>query len=217
MTMCRLLAVASSSPVDAGRHLDAFRRLCRESREYQGHGWGCAVWRDGRWERYRTVRPVWEDDYLPEGEVRAFVAHARSAFRNEGIEEENNMPFLRGSRAFVFNGEMRGVRLGLRGRTGADKLFALLGAMDRGDAAEAINRTTAVIVRRSARIRACNFILAEPGRFHLHALFDGEADYFTMAQRRTDGELVICSEPYPGDEGPWEPLPSGTRRAIAWS
>ncbi len=214
--MCRLLAVVSEEPMDVDRHLEAFRRLCRGSREYQGHGWGCAIWREGRWERYRTVRPVWEDDYSPGGEVRVLVAHARSAFRDEEIGEEYNMPFLRDDWAYVFNGELRGVRLRSPGRTGAEGIFALLCAF-RGDGTEAsIARTVALLRARARRIRACNFILAEPGRFHVHVLADGEADYYTMACQESRGERVICSEPYPGDREPWTPLPSGTRRSFPW-
>src|SRR5512140_1295283 len=121
--MCRLLAVTSKNPVDVRRHLDAFAQVCASSREFQGHGWGFAVYRNGGWERYRSLMPVWEDPHRPDGEVRTFVAHARSAFRDEGIEVGNNMPFLRGDRAFIFNGELRGVRLGVEGRTGAEKVF----------------------------------------------------------------------------------------------
>ena len=79
-----------------------------------------------RWERYRTTTPVWEDDLTRFGAQHQFVAHARSAFRNEGIEEANNMPFVDAERAFVFNGELRGVRSTEPGRIGAEKLFNLL-------------------------------------------------------------------------------------------
>ena len=44
-------------------------------------------------------------------------------FRNEGIAVENNMPFLSGRHGFVFNGELRGVRIAATGRIGAEKLF----------------------------------------------------------------------------------------------
>jgi len=216
VTVCRLLAVSSATPMDARRYLDAFARLCRESREYQGHGWGCAVWREGRWDAYATLRPVWEDDFEPAGEVRALLAHARSAFRDEGIAVENNMPFVSGGRAFAFNGELRGVRLAMEGRTGAEKLFRYINLRDDVDLDGSIARAMEVVRRRTARIRACNFILAEPGRFHVHSLFDGEEDYFTLSCRESAGELAICSQPFPGEDGRWSPLPNGCQRAFPW-
>lgn len=215
MTVCRLLAVTSDRPLDVDRHLGAFARLCRESREYQGHGWGCAVWRDGAWERYRSLTPIWEDAFRPGGEVRTLVAHARSAFRDEGIEVENNMPFLEGNRAFIFNGELSGVRLSVEGRTGAEKIFNLVGRMDRGDLAEAVRQGVDVLRKRSARIRACNFILAEPGRFHVHSLFDEEEDYFTVYRRTEGGETVLCSGRYPDESVGWVPLANGSHEVVA--
>jgi glutamine amidotransferase len=149
--------------------------------------------------------------------VRTLVAHARSAFRDEGIELENNMPFLRGDRAFIFNGELSGVRLGVEGRTGAEKIFSLIGQMDRGDLSGAISRTLSVLERRSARIRACNFVVAEPGRFHVHSLFDGEAAYFTLFKRTWDGETILCSGMYPTDQGEWVPVANGSQEAVPCS
>lgn len=202
--------------MDASAHLDAFARLCKGSREYQGHGWGCAVWRGERWDRYRTVRPIWEDGFRPEGDVRVLLAHARSAFRDEGIEEESTMPFVSGGRAFAFNGELRGVRLAMDGRTGAEKLFHYIGRVDAPDTAGSIKKAMAVVRRRTARIRASNFILAEPGRFHVYSLFDGEADYFTLHRRRTAAECVVCSEPYAGEAPAWEPIPNDSQEVVPW-
>jgi glutamine amidotransferase len=214
--MCRLLAVTSARPVDVSRHLDAFTRVCRDSREYQGHGWGCGVWRGGGWEMYRTTRPIWEDGFRPAGEVRTFVAHARSAFREEEIALESNMPFVRGDRAFIFNGELRGVRLAMEGRTGAEKLFRYIDRRGPGTLSGSVERAMSVVRKRTARIRACNFILAEPGRFHLHSLFEGESDYFTLWLRRSEHDLVIGSQPYPEESG-WEAIPNDCRRSYPWS
>lgn len=91
-----------------GEHLAAFTRVARNSREYQGHGWGCAWLEDGRWRLYHDIRPIWEDDWRPPGRTTLLLAHARSAFRDEGIRVENNMPFHDGERVFIFNGELHG-------------------------------------------------------------------------------------------------------------
>jgi glutamine amidotransferase len=145
------------------------------------------------------------------------VAHARSAFRDEGIEVENNMPFVHGNRAFIFNGELAGVRLAVEGRTGAEKIFNLIGQMDRGELSESISKGVSVLKRRSVRIRACNFILAEPGRFHVHSLFDGEAAYFTLFKRTWQGETVLSSGMYPVDHGEWVPIANASQEAVPCS
>ena len=69
------------------------------------------------------MRPIWEDDWRPPGRTTLLLAHARSAFRDEGIRVENNMPFHDGERGFIFNGELRGVRIRERGRIGAEKVY----------------------------------------------------------------------------------------------
>ena len=40
--MCRLLCVRSDEAFEMEGHLAAFAAIARNSREYQGHGWGCA-------------------------------------------------------------------------------------------------------------------------------------------------------------------------------
>ncbi len=127
--MCRILGLQADEPVDAVPWIEAFGSRCRDSEEFHGHGWGMSWQEHGRWRRYRSIRPIWEDTVdLPA--TRLVLVHARSAFRNEGIVVENNMPFLsgelesprgdrHGARAFAFNGELRGVRLTVPGVTGA--------------------------------------------------------------------------------------------------
>lgn len=215
MTVCRLLAVIAEREVEVRPHLEAFAELCLRSREYQGHGWGYATLQGGRWQRRRALGPIWEAR-LPQGErARVLVAHARSAFRDEGTDDvENNMPFLGGPLAFAFNGELRGVRLAVGGRTGAERVFNLVRGQGRESLAEGVARAVALLRRRSRRVRACNFLLAEPGALHLHTLFDAEEEYFTMHTRRSGGETVVCSEPYPGEGAGWTPLPNGVQRVF---
>lgn len=210
--MCRLLAIRSPVPIDVEHHLGTFSELCRVSPQYQGHGWGCSVWRGDRWETYTTVRPIWQDDFRPKVDGHVLLVHARSAFRDQDIVVENNMPFARGPRAFLFNGELHGVNLAVPGRTGAHKIFQLLSNLGDKPIEESVQTCVNVIKRRSAHIRACNFILAEGNDLCVHSLFDGEEDYFTMHWKETGGELVISSVRYPGEEDRWSPLPNGAVR-----
>lgn len=206
--MCRLLAVRAREPLALADLLGPFAAMSRASREYQGDGWGCAWWAGSSWERYRTVRPIWEDDLSRFGSHRLFVAHARSAFRNEGIEEANNMPFIAGEDAFVFNGELRGVRIAEEGRIGAEKLFSLFRRMAPATPAE-WERAAAVVASRTRYVRAMNFVYAKPDAFTAVSVFNEDPEYFTMHARRDDRADMVSSEPLEGLDG-WTPIAQGS-------
>lgn len=210
--MCRILAIRARDPIDTAPLLERFAALARNSREYQGDGWGCAWWTGERWERHRTVTPIWEDDLARFGAHRCFVAHARSAFRNEGIEEQNNMPFMTGDAAFVFNGELRGVRMTEAGRIGAEKLFNYLQRVaPRGR--EAWRRAVDIVEARTRYVRAMNFVYARPGSFVVSSRFNEDPEYFTMAIRRDRASVIVCSEPLAGMDA-WAPVPSGSLEIV---
>jgi predicted glutamine amidotransferase len=215
--MCRLLAVVSRDPIDVKHHLDAFTEVCITSPEYQGHGWGCAVLRGNSWEQYRSVDPIWSDRFRPSGQIHLLLAHARSAFRNEDIVVDNNMPFMNDDQAFIFNGELHGVRLSVEGRTGAHRLFRFLRNGHLPDKREAVRRGMRILRSRTAHIRACNFILADPGRIIVHSLFNDDPDYFTMYQRRTPDDLVVCSSRYLDQTAGWTALPNDSLEEFSCS
>ena len=131
--MCRLLCVRRKNGFAMRPHLEALAAIARNCQEYQGHGWGCAWLDDTTWRLHHNIRPIWEDDLARFGQTTLMLAHARSAFRDEGIAVENNMPFFDGERVFIFNGELRGVRLKATGRIGAEKVFNFITRFDRGD------------------------------------------------------------------------------------
>ena len=225
-------------------HLAALARIARDSKEYQGHGWGCAWldWEDrpdrgvahargsdrdadgpnlgdavvgdrpARWRFHHDIAPIWEDAARPAGRTTLLVAHARSAFRDEGIQVENNMPFTDGERVFAFNGELRGVRIRERGRIGAEKVFNFVKRFDRGDFTVALERGLDAIQRRTRRMRAMNVVVADrAGRVHVASRFHEDPGYFQMRTALVDGARVLCSEPYPGTavRGRWTPVMNG--------
>ena len=213
--MCRLLAITANRPIDAAVHLRAFADLARRSREYQGHGWGCA-WREGdAWRTYHSIRPIWEDDVERAGRVKVLVAHARSAFRDEGIDVENNMPFVAGELAFVFNGELRGVRIAEQGRIGAEKLFRFLARQGAASSEAGMRSAVRLVSQRTRYIRAMNVVIAGGGRFVACSVFNEDEEYFTLRRRREEGVDVICSETYGEREG-WVPLANGAVQEIRW-
>lgn len=215
--MCRLLLVRGDAPFDPVPHLRHLAAIARDSREYQGHGWGCAWRTDGAWQLYHDIRPVWEDPGLGERahfpRTRALVAHARSAFRDEGIVVENNMPFTDGPRVFAFNGELRGVRIKEEGRIGAEKIFNYVKRFDRGDLAQAVVRGTEVIERRSRYVRAMNIIVADRSQAVASCHYGEDPEYFQLRRASVDGLDIVCSETYPGHAG-WARMDNGETVAL---
>jgi glutamine amidotransferase len=203
--MCRFLAVHDKRPFTIGDPLRQLAGISRNSSEYQGDGWGCAWLEGGRWQRYRNLRPIWDDPLDRFGSTTFLLAHARSAFRNDGLEVENNMPFLSDGTVFVFNGELRGVRIQAPGRIGADKLFHFLlrfgGELDPGS----IRKSVEVVKKRSRYVRALNFILARHNTFVVHSCFNETPEYFTLYKKLEGTRVSVCSEAYPDETG-WTPL-----------
>ncbi len=214
--MCRILCVRGVEPFDIAPHLAAFAQLARESREYQGDGWGCA-WIDADgWRLHRDISPVWEDASAPTGRTTLLLAHARSAYRGEGIRVENNMPFFDGQRAFIFNGELHGVRIKERGRIGAEKVFNFVKRFADGDMGLALERGLDAIEKRTRYVRAMNLVVADAaGEVHFATRFSEDPDYFRMHVSRGDGVRILCSTPYPDSHSEsdggrtWTPVANG--------
>jgi glutamine amidotransferase len=212
--MCRLLAVKDSQPFAITKMLRDFAEVARASREYQGHGWGCAWWDHGAWRVHRSIVPIWEDRLDTFPTTRVLVAHARSAFRNEGIAVENNMPFVEGDTAFVFNGELRGVRIAEAGRIGAEKLFRFLLRLGATRGPDEARRGVAVVTGRTRYVRAMNYVMARGPTFLVCSRFNEDPGYFTMHVRQTPTGLMVSSDPLPGESG-WEPFPEGAVEEFA--
>jgi glutamine amidotransferase len=211
--MCRILYARAEAPFPIAELLRPFAELARTSREYQGHGWGCA-WRekDG-WRQYHDIRPIWEDEPENLGSTRLLLVHARSAFRDEGIRVENNMPFSDGRSVFIFNGELRGVRVRSEGRIGAEKIYNYIRRFDRGDLCAAASRAAGIIRKRSAYVRAMNFILSDGEQSCLSTAYSEDPGYFQMHQKLEPGRHLVCSEPFAADPG-WSPVANHTTLSL---
>jgi len=207
--MCRFLVLRSAEGFDPSPIVDSFRERCRRSSEFQGHGFGMALRTSGRWERHRSLTPIWEESPPLPRKVEVLVVHARSAFRNEGIEVRNNMPFYRDDLCFVFNGELRGVRLRAPGRIGAEKIFHVI--LEQGAGLPGALAATDRLVRsRSRYVRAMNVALTDGSAIYAHCRFAERPDYFTLHYRT--GELSgVSSEPL--DES-FRPMANGETRVL---
>jgi len=209
--MCRLLTIRSKTPFAIGPHLEKFAHIAQNSREYQGHGWGCA-YQDlaGHWQFYRNINPVWQDDLSRFDETTLLVAHARSAFEDRDIVVENNMPFFDGRTVYIFNGELRGVKIREEGRIGAEKIFNYIRRFDKGDTLQALSRAVGIIKNRTRHIRGMNIIMVNEKGIFVSSYFTEDESYFTMSSREEDG-LIICSDPYPSENN-WQNIANDSVR-----
>lgn len=211
--MCRLLYIKSINPFEISDPLYKFARIAKNSKEYQGHGWGLAFLNSEEWQFYKNITPIWEDNLNQFGETKLMLAHARSAFRDRDISLQNNMPFYDDHHVFIFNGELHGVRIKIPGRIGAEKIFNFIKRFDRGDLRQAIERGLSLIVERSNYVRAINFIIADKDIAYVVSQFNEDKDYFTMYYKETQQEVVICSEKYDNDPD-WISLGNKTLRTF---
>lgn len=209
--MCRFIAMAGER-FDPNERLAAFARLCEQSKEYQGHGWGCAWLENGSWREHHSITPIWDDELPSVPATSRFVAHARSAFRNEGITVENTMPFSDGNQMFVFNGELRGVRIRSEGRIGAEKIFRYATRFSSNTLAS-VRQAVPIIEKRSEYVRAMNFAIADTEGIIIVSHYNEDPDYFTLHRKSDEDATIVSSMPL--DERGWTPIPNKTIEVIA--
>lgn len=211
--MCRLLCVKSENEFKIKEYLENFALIAKNSKEYQGHGWGLAYLDSNEnWQHYKNIKPVWEDDFSQFPKTTFLLAHARSAFEDRDIFVENNMPFYDDKYVFIFNGELRGVRIKEEGRIGAEKIFNFIKRFDKGDMQEALGKAVSLIKKRSAGIRALNIIIASKKNIFMNAFYSSDPGYFAMHKKEDGGKLILCSQEFLGDTG-WHEIPNNTIRA----
>jgi glutamine amidotransferase len=206
--MCRLLCVRSDRPFAIALYLRPFAEVARNSREYQGHGWGFAAARNGAWRFYHNLRSIWEDHDNMAGTATLLLAHARSAFQNTGLTVLNNMPFRHDPYVYIFNGELRGVRIREEGRIGAEKLFNFIRRFDSGSMLDALRLGMARLEQRTAYIKAANLVIAEGEKICVASRFSEDPDYYTLRRKTENGTAIICSETF-GDPSGWSDIPQG--------
>ena len=213
--MCRILYARADKAFSISELLEPFAEMAKASKEFQGHGWGCA-WLNtdgqagaGRWRQYHNILPLWEDDLSQFGNSHLLMVHARSAFRDEGIVVENNMPFSDGESVFIFNGELRGVRIQSEGRIGAEKIYNYIRRFDKGDLCAAATRAVDIIKKRSSYVRAMNIILADTERTCVSTSYSEDPDYFQMYRKESEGVQLVCSRPL-GGETDWLAIENNT-------
>jgi glutamine amidotransferase len=207
--MCRLLAVKSEKPFQINPFLERFAEVCKNSKEYQGDGWGCTFLKNNNWKTYKDVRPIWQDDFPDFKTTNILLVHARSAFEESEITVKHNMPFFSNNKAFIFNGELRKVRIKEKGKIGAEKLFNFLNRFEKENYLQSLKKGVSIVEKKSKFIRAMNIVISDKRNFFVISNFNKEPDYFTMWKLETGKTTVICSQPLTGEKE-WEKIPNKT-------
>ena len=211
--MCRFLCVRAVEEFAMADHLEHFALTAKNSSEDQSHGWGCAWMAAGHWTIYRSLKPVWEDDLGIFANTGYLLAHARSAYKNDGITLYNNMPFFDGQSVFVFNGDLQGVRIREHGRIGAEKVFNYIKRLNEGNMLDAVSQAVKALNDKSRYVRALNFVLAQPDACYVSSTFNENPVYFQLHEKRTADSVIISSSPYENDAG-WRVIPNHTTRHV---
>jgi len=207
--MCRLLLIKSEQEFEINPYLETFSSICKNSKEYQGHGWGMTYMDGRRRDIYKSLKPIWADDFSIFGSARFLLVHARSAFRDEGIKLENNMPFMDEKYSFIFNGELHGVRIKEEGRIGAERIFNYIKRFYKDDMQEAFQKAVRIINKKTKYIRAMNILMSDFHSIYLCSIFNEDEEYFSLFKKQTVDALIICSGPFPKEQG-WKPVPNNT-------
>ena len=212
--MCRLLVVKSKNEFSISNHLKEFAEICRDSEEYQGHGWGLAYLNSNNdWIHYKNIKPIFEDDLTQFSKTKFLVVHARSAFQDKDIIVKNNMPFYDEDNVFIFNGELRGVKIREQGRIGAEKIFNYIkrfGYDDKG--LLKFEKAIELIKKKTKQIKALNIIMINKKKgFYINNYFTERPEYFTIHTKIRDDMFLVCSMPFENEKG-WSKLENNTNR-----
>jgi glutamine amidotransferase len=120
------------------------------------------------------------------------------------------MPFFDGRTVYIFNGELRGVKIRENGRIGAEKIFNYIRRFDKGDTRRALTKAIGIIKKRTRRIRGMNIIMVNDSGIFVSSYFTEDDSYFTMSYREGD-ELIICSDPLPFENN-WQSIANDSVR-----
>lgn len=191
--MCRMLLVNLAEADDVRQYIESFALKCRNSKEYQGDGFGISYIDKNKELRIKkSLKPIWDASSIIQKipYTNFALVHARSAYGEDTIGDlENNQPFGDKDFLFAFNGNLKGVKLKAEGKIGAHKIFNFLKGKE-------IKEGIKEIVDKSRYIQSLNLIVIRDRDIYVHNQYGSkeDADYFNLWLSETDSKLVISSE-----------------------
>ena len=199
--MCRFLMVKSKKNLSIAELIFEFAQKSKESREWQGDGWGVS-WLDSKnkWRVSKSLSPIWENvkalAKVPESKI--FLVHARSSSSDKDKDcLEYNQPFIREKIALVFNGSIIGMRTSVKipGKIGSQKIFHLIEkCIPNYGIEDAIRKTRIMIEHNSREIEALNIGICDKEKFYLLCRHNGDEDYYGIRYFKDGKITIVCSE-----------------------
>ncbi|MEK7634116.1 MAG: hypothetical protein AAB437_04705 [Patescibacteria group bacterium] len=206
--MCRFLLAKSKQPISSKKILNAFAEMAQNSKafdgDWQGDGWGIAWLKDNKWQKYRSLKPIWEEKekFLKFPQSYIFSIHARSAsFPQHKNNIEYNQPYINEFYSYVFNGLLRGVTLSLPGDIGAQKIWLLLNDyLKNMNLTQALYKTTDILKKNSRNIQALNIGIAGKNTISVYCYYTNHPNYYSLQYSDSSDVKIICSEVIDGFE-----------------
>jgi hypothetical protein len=188
--MCRFLLYNSAEKKDINPLMNDFSQMCKDSKNFQGDGWG-VIYKDGdELILHRSLNPIWEDDFeLPNTEFALFHARFAHGASTKG-DVENNQPFHKDGSLFVFNGLLRRVSLDIPGKIGAEKVLNFV-------LQEGVENAVSEMVEHSALVKSINFLLIQGQTCIANCYHSIDPEYFELRKYQSDEELLITSYDLP--------------------
>ena len=153
------------------------------------------------WEIYKSLSPIWEERNklrnFPEANI--FAVHARSAgFPQHRGNIEFNQPYISDDLCFVFNGMIKGVKLGmqLEGKIGAQKIFSLIRQEQKDKSIDGTLRIVdKLILDNAKKILGMNIGLVKDNKFYVLCEYENNPAYFGIRFHQDNLLSLVCSEP----------------------
>ncbi|MCS7184099.1 MAG: hypothetical protein NZ866_01985 [Patescibacteria group bacterium] len=199
INMCRFLIISSKEEFQIKDYLYPFSKMCENSftpdGDRQKDGWGCLTSK----QFYKSIQPIWKeknifDIFLNDN---LFIAHCRSA-SNSIIDLEFNQPFIKDSLVFVFNGLLKGVKIDIEGKIGAQKLFNLILDFYKREKSNFLENLYQYILQNSEFIVGMNIGLIDLSlkRIYLISVYHQHKDYFQLNLFEEENLIIISSEEF---------------------
>lgn len=206
--MCRFLLLKSKKPIRPFKLLRSFSSMAKKSKAYdgdwQGDGWGIAWRQKNTWQIYKSLSPIWENEekFVKFPKTTIFAVHARSAsFSKHKNNIDYNQPFVNGSRIFVFNGLLKGVKFPYQipGDIGAQKIWNLLQKQLKHYQPEtALDKLKTLLIKYTQEVQAINIGLADFNNINSLNYFTKYPDYYKLHYFKNNALELICSEKLDG-------------------
>lgn len=204
--MCRFLLVKYNQSQSVITLLEQFAKKCKTDLsledDWQGDGWGFTYLdTHDSWQTHKSLRPIW-DDYNSRKYPRSkiFMIHARSASYNKSLDDVTvNQPYANSKYAFVFNGNLAGVKIKRRipGKIGAQKLWFLVREfLEKDEPDVALKEFGDYLLPKISKLHAMNIGVSDKQDIYAINHFapnDVKPEYHKLYRYSDDGVKLISS------------------------